>query len=75
MYQHGVMPNAANLIPGRKAKGGHSVRLSVYLYPDELEQLEKHLDMTCTSTYTRSREVARLLLQSLKSEMRENGTQ
>ena len=75
MYQHGDMPNAANLIPGRKAMGGKSIRLSAYLYPDELQRLEEHLDAKCSSTYTKSREVARLLLQGLKEEVGEHGTQ
>lgn len=69
------MPNATNLIPGRKAKGGCSVRLSAYLYPDELQQLERHLNTRCSSDYSKSREIARLLLQGLKNEARENGTQ
>jgi len=69
------MPNATNLIPGRKAKGGRSIRLSAYLYPTELQRIERHLDAVCDSTYTKSREVARLLLQGLKNEVGEDGAQ
>lgn len=54
----------ANLSPGKKALGGTSTRLSVYLMPEQLEQLERAT--AGMTAYERSKQLAKWILAGME---------